>query len=153
MPYILLFLLGIWIQEIPPLNSLSESGCIATGEEVRLSAEGKIDKRIKMYREISERLHKAVEDAIKKQNPDQVSELLSCWGELLEVSLKDIDANIDRKKKSGALKDYEIHLRKSILDMGDTRLRAEYEQQGLFRDWLAKANYVHEEFIDIMFQR
>ncbi len=150
---ILLAILGPWFQETFPQTLPYMQDCLTVGETLRLSKEGKIDKRTKMYREISERLHKAVEDAVKKKNFDQIAKLLSCWEEHLAASLRDIDANIDRKKRSGALKDYEIHLRKSILSIGDSRLRAEYEHQGLFRAWLAQANLVHEKFIDILFQR
>ena len=136
---------------LPP--SLTSSDCITVAEQRRLTAEQKIENRIKRYREISERLHKAVETAAQKQKFEEVPGLLKCWIEVLAVSLKDVEENINRKKKSGALIDYEIAIRKSILDMEDVQIKAPYSQQADFDAWIAQATTTRKKFVDILFQR
>ena len=79
--------------------------------------------------------------------------MLHCWKDRLTASLKDIEAKVNRKKKSGALIDYEIQLRKSIFYVSDVRLKAPYTQQDGFDSWIAEAELVHQKFVDILFQR
>ena len=136
---------------LPP--TLTSAHCITAAEERRLTAEQKIDNRIKRYREISERLHKAVETAAQKQKFEEVPGLLKCWIEVLAVSLNDVEENINRKKKSGALIDYEITIRKSILDMEDVQIKAPHGQQADFDAWIAQATTTRKKFVDILFQR
>jgi hypothetical protein len=152
-PFMLILTLGSWLQGTNPPLAASSAGCMTAVEERRLSAEGKIDNRIKIYRQISIRLHKAVETAVSQKNFNEIPALLGCWKECLTASLKDIEPNVSRKKKSGALKDYEIQVRKSILRMGDARLKAPYEQQEDFESWIDQATMVREKFVDILFQR
>lgn len=145
--------LAFWLQGSIPPAPAAAADCVTALEKKRLSGEVKIDDRTKIYREISERLHQAVQSAVAKQSFSEVPLLIGCWKEHLAASLKDIEANINRKKKSGALINYEIQLRKSIVDMTANRLKAPYEQHSDFESWLAQANTVHEKFVDILFQR
>jgi hypothetical protein len=138
-----------WLQVSNPPSA----DCISAAEEKRLSAEEKIDSRIKIYNQISERLHKAVVMAVALKSFNEIPALLGCWKERLTVSLKDVQANASRKKKSGALINYEIELRKSIVDVEDARLRAPSQQQDDFLSWIDQATMVHEKFVDILFQR
>lgn len=151
--FVLILTLGPWLQGGNPPLAASSLGCITAVEEKQLSSEEKIDKRIKIYHQISARLHKAVETAVSVKSFNEIPALLGCWKEHLTASLKDIQANVNRKKKSGALKDYEIQVRKSIVDMGDARLKAPYQQQDDFESWIDRATMVHEKFVDILFQR
>jgi len=136
---------------LPP--TLTSSDCITESELRRLTAEQKVDNRIKRYREISERLHKAVETAAQKQKFEEAPGVLKCWVEVLAASQKDVEENINRKKKSGALIDYEIAIRKSILDMEDVQIKAPYNQQDDFNAWIAQATTTRKKFVDILFQR
>jgi hypothetical protein len=151
----LLFIAALtpWVQARVPAAAATPAACLTSTEKSRLASEVKIDRRIRMYREISERLHKMVENRIKQQAIDEVIDLLSCWKQHLAESLKDIEGNVNRKKKSGALIDYEIQLRKSILDMGNARLKAPYPQQAAFESWIGEAGMVRKKFVDILFQR
>ncbi len=155
MPHSLLcaLALALWLQGNAPPAALLNSDCLTAVEKKRLSAEEKIDNRIKIYRKISERLHASIENSAAKQKFEEAVPLLGCWKELLVASLKDIEANINRKKKSGALIDYEIQIRKSIVDMDDVRLKAPVSQQGDFEGWISQATSAHERFVDILFQR
>jgi hypothetical protein len=145
--------LSLWAQGNLPPTPLANSNCVNAVETKQLSAQVKIDGRVKVYRNISERYHKAVQSAVSAANHDEVPALIRCWQELLAASLKDIEANINRKKKSGALIDYEIQLRKSIVDMGNSRLKVSYEQQSDFESWLSQAQVARKRFVDILFQR
>lgn len=144
--------LTLWFQGSAG-SSLATSGCLNAVEQKRLSAEEKIDGRVNVYRRISERLHLSIESTVAKQNFDDVPALVRCWRELLTVSLKDIEANINRKKKSGALINYEIQVRKSIVDMDDVRLKVPSPQESDFEAWISQAKAAHGRFVDILFQR
>jgi hypothetical protein len=147
------FSLTLWLQGTAAPAPLSDSDCLIAMEKQRLSAEQKIDGRVKVYRDISERLRRDLVALAAKQSFEEAPTVLHCWMELITVSVKDIEANINRKKKSGALINYEIQLRKSIVDMSDARLKAPYQQQDNFESWLSQANVAHEKFVDILFQR
>jgi len=127
--------------------------CLSDLDKRRLAAEAGIEKRIKICREISDRLHKAVEQAAKKQQAAEVASLLTCWGDHLDASLRDVESFINRKKRSGALKDFEIQLRKAIRDMEDARLKAPYEESAHYEAWIDQAKKVHDRFVDFLFQR
>jgi len=144
---------AFWFQGNVPPSTVAIADCLTAVEKQRLSKERNIEGRIKIYREVSVRLYKAVEGAVAKTNFDVVPDLLGCWKDHLTGSLKDIEANINRKKKSGALIDYEIQVRKSITDINDARLKAPVQQQSDFQSWLAQASMVHQKFVDILFQR
>ena len=120
-------------------------------ERSKLEKEKKIDKRIKIYNAATTRLHKAFDAAASAKDFESVLPLLQSWSSILEESLKDIDANVDRKKKSGALIDYEIHLRKSINEIKDYGVQAPLEQQGHLETWLTQAEQIQSKFLDIIF--
>jgi hypothetical protein len=138
---------GLSPASIPPANCLSDL------DKTKLTTETGIEKRIKICKDISERFHKAVEQAEKKQPAEGVPDLLACWSDLLAASMKDVEANINRKKRSGALKDFEIQIRKSIRDMQDSKLRAPFEESKNYDAWLEQANLVRKKFVDILFLR
>jgi hypothetical protein len=145
--------LGPFLQNIAPPNQSGGGNCLTAGEVKRLSQQQKVDGRVKVYKDISERYHQAIISAAAKKAFDEMPALISCWKDNLTVSLKDVEANINRKKKSGALIDYEIQLRRSIVDMNDVRLKATYEKQDAFDSWIAQANTARQRFVDILFQR
>ncbi len=145
--------IAIWIQSGTAPAALTGSDCLTDKEKTELSHQSGIDGRIKVYRTISERLHLAIEGNTGKQNFDGVTPLISCWKQLLTSSLQDIEANINRKKKSGALINYEIQLRKSIVDMKDVRLKLPLPQQDDMEAWLTQADETHKRAVDILFQR
>ena len=151
----LLFLLATvtWFQANPSLPAIATADCITAAEKLKLSTQERIDSRIKTYRDISERLHSSVESAIANKSFDEVPALLTCWKEHLAASGKDIEAKVNRKNKSGALINYEIQIRKSILDMHDAQLKVPLQQQSEFESWLSQAEVIRKRFVDILFQR
>jgi hypothetical protein len=150
---LVLLALALWFQGSLPPSPVPPAGCLTNLDKSRLSMEAGIEKRIRICKEISDRFHKAVEQAEKKQLTEEVSVLLACWRDHLAASLKDIETNINRKKKSGALKDFEIQLRKSIRTVEDARLKAPYQESSHYENWLDQANMVRKKFVDILFQR
>ena len=145
--------LGLWLQGGLPSAIAPADSCLTHVENRQLSATPNIEGRIKIYRQISERFHRAVEATISKQDFDFIPAMLRCWKDRLTASLQDIEAKVNRKKKSGALIDYEIQVRKSIFYVNDVRLKAPYTQQDDFDSWIAQAELVHQKFVDILFQR
>ncbi len=145
--------LTLWLQGYTPPSTFTGSDCLTEKEKKDFSGQSKVDGRVKVYRRISERLHLAIEAEASKQKWDGIPPLVGCWKELLTVSLRDIEANINRKKKSGALIEYEIQLRKSIVDMKDVRLKMPYPQQDDLEAWLSQADAAHKRTVDILFQR
>ena len=150
---VFLLALAILFQGVAVPSKFAAADCLTAVEKDRISKEQNINSRIKIYRDVSERLHKVMLGSLAKQDAGSVLPLLSCWKEHLTASLKDIEANINRKKRSGALIEFEIQLRKSIGDVNDARLKAPVEQNPQYQDWLAEANRVREQFVNIIFQR
>jgi hypothetical protein len=120
-------------------------------ERSKLQNENKIDNRIKIYNTASDRWLKTFSSAVGDNKFESVPSVLQAWLSLLTESLKDIDANVGRKKKSGALIGYEIHLRKSINEVKDSKIKAPVEQQDCFDTWIAQAEKIQSKFLDILF--
>jgi hypothetical protein len=139
-------------QSTPPIQETGTE-CLLAAEKKRLSEQDKVDGRIKVYRDISERYHQTILAATAKRNFDHIEQVIRCWQDHLAVSMKDIETNVNRKKKSGALINYEIQLRKSIVDMNNARLRAVIERQPEFDSWISLAQKTRTRFVDILFQR
>ena len=134
-------------------SPVTPAGCLADLDKQRLSTGAGIEKRIKICKEISDRFNKAVTQAEKKEMTEEVWALLACWRDHLAASLKDIETNINRKKRSGALKDFEIQLRKSIRDMEDSRLKVPDQGSSHYAAWLDQANAVRKKFVEMLFLR
>jgi hypothetical protein len=150
---LLTFAIVMGVQGISAPASQISLDCLKPADKTKLAAETRIDGRIKIYRAVSEQIHQAINGAVSKQNHEGLDDPIRCWRELLAVSLKDIEANVNRKKKSGALINYEIQLRKSIVDMNNNRLKAPSASLEQFESWLAQAKSAREKFVDILFQR
>ena len=120
-------------------------------ERSKLQQEKKIDKRIKIYNAVSDRWLKAFSSAVAENKFESVPTILQVWMSALTESLQDIDANVGRKKKSGPLINYEIHLRKSINEVKDSQLKAPVEQQDYLDTWIAQAEKIQSKFLDILF--
>jgi len=94
---------------------------------------GKIEKesddvegRIKVYQKASERMLKDLRNAVSEKKFQTVPENLSTWTILITESLKDIEANLERKKKRPRpLIKYEIQVRKAIREIRDFKIRSE----------------------------
>jgi hypothetical protein len=136
-------------QELP----FDELGCILPGELSRLRSERNLDNRIRIYDAASNRCGKLVLDAISKEDPHSLTRSLASWMSVLELSLKDISANANPKKKSRALIRYEINLRKAIGNVDEFKLKATYEQIDEIESWIRKADGIRKRFVDILFQR
>lgn len=150
---LLLLVLALVSQGNPSQSPTAPWNCVSDSDQQRLSVETGIEKRIKIRKEISDRFHKTVERVQKMQQPDAVAALLACWSDHLAASLKDVESYVNRKKRSGALKNFEIALRKSIRFMEDSRLKASYQESAPYDAWLDQAKKVREKFVDILFQR
>ncbi len=136
-----------------PLDSqIPEDGLNPT-EKAQLEKEEKIDNRIKIYEGASTRWHGAIRRGVSTNDYNGIPEIMKAWTSLLTASLKDIDEHMQRKKKSRALIQYEIQLRKEITEMQDFKLKAPLELQEDFEQWMANAEDVHKKFVDILFLR
>lgn len=121
------------------------------GERARIEKKEKIEDRIKIYCSASIRYQKAVESAASRNEFDAMPENLKLWRTLLSSSLKDIEANL-KKKKSRALINYEIHLRKTIGNVQKVRIKAPADQQESFDSWISEAEEVRKKIVEILFQ-
>ena len=80
---------ALWCQGSLPSSPAAAADCVTALEKKRLAAETNIDGRVKIYREISERLHQTVQTAVARQGFDELPPLVGCWQEQLAASLKD----------------------------------------------------------------
>ncbi len=121
-------------------------------EKAQMEKAENIERRIKIYEAASKRIQQNLEAAVSKDDFDSVPDTLKLWTALLTKSLEDIEANLKTKKKSKALKDYEIQVRKSIGNTGNYKIRAPVEQQDIFDSSLAQAETVRKRFVEILFR-
>jgi hypothetical protein len=120
-------------------------------ERSKLQKEEKINNRIKIYKTASTRYLETFSSETSTNDFESVPPTLQVWMSLLTESLQDIDANVERKKKSKTLIDYEIHLRKSINEIKDYKVKAPLEQQDFLDSWVAQAEKIQAKFLDILF--
>jgi hypothetical protein len=130
-----------------------ESACILPGELSRLRGETNLDNRIRIYDAASSRCGKLVLNAIGKQDAPSLTRSLASWMSLLELSLKDINAGANPKKKSRALIRYEINLRKALGEVDESKIKVTHEQIDELESWIRKADGIRKRFVDILFQR
>jgi|WetSurMetagenome_2_1015567.scaffolds.fasta_scaffold159297_2 hypothetical protein len=134
-------------------NSATPGDGFSVAERLQLNSKSKIEDRIKIYESVSSHYHKSVEQAADRQNFEGIPAILQFWTTVLTKSLDDISQNVDRKKKSNALIKFEIQLRKSIVDMRDVRIKAAVDDQDHYDDWIAHAEGVRKQFVDILFPK
>jgi hypothetical protein len=127
--------------------------CLEAGERSRLEKEAKLDNRIKIYEEASNRCQQLVTDMVQRQDFQLIPGYLQSWKTLLDKSLGDIEASPGRKDKSRALRKFEIHLRKAISSAQELKLKATVDQFDAFETWLRRAEQVHKKFVDFLFER
>ncbi len=121
-------------------------------EKAKLENETNLDRRIKVYEAASKRMQQSLEAAVSKEDFQTVPDTLKLWISLLSKSLEDIEANLKTKKKSRALIDYEIQVRKSIANTQNYKIRAPVDQQDVFDSSLAQAETVRKRFVEILFR-
>ncbi len=121
-------------------------------ERSRLAAAQNVEKRIRIYTDLSEDRRRSVEKAVAEQDFDAISLILRSWREVLDYSLADIQENAGQKSKSKALKNYEIQLRKAISTVGDLKTKGgSLEQFEQFESWLTHAGEVQKKLVAILF--
>lgn len=120
-------------------------------ERSSLTAAQNIEKRIKIYTEVSGGRRRSVEKAAAESNFDAIEPALRAWTEILSYSLSDIQANAGQRSKSRALKNYEIHLRKAIGAINGIKTKGSYEQLEHFEEWLKHAGEVQLKIVAILF--
>ena len=145
----LLLIIGLTVQlgSVPPLTGDG----LTAAERAELQRQQKIEGRIKVYQSACRRLLKTVETEVLKDDFQSVPDTLKSWLALLELAAQDIDKNESRKKKSKALIQYEILLRKEISDVQGFKIRAPVDQQDNFEAWLTRAEEIRKKFVDILF--
>jgi hypothetical protein len=130
----------------PGVLSLDEKGKI---EE----SANNLERRIKTYQTASARIQRTIHEAVSKDEFQSVPDDLRLWVALLTGSLKDIEDHLASKKKSKALKEYEIHLRKAIGTTRGYRTRAPVDQQDIFESCLTQAETTRRKFVQLLFPR
>jgi len=120
-------------------------------EKAKLLRETSIDGRTKVYREASIRIQKGLHQSISKKEIAGVPDTLKIWNTLLAKSLEDIESNLKAKKKPRSLINYEIQVRKAIVDIQNYKITAPVDQQNAYDACLADAERVRKRFVEILF--
>ena len=111
-----------------------------------------IEERIKVYRKASERMLDNLDKTVSRREFQTAPDILSTWMLLITESLKDIEANLERKgKKSKPLIKYEIQVGKSIKNIQDYKIRAPVDQQDIFNRCIDQAESVRTKMLEILF--
>ncbi len=119
----------------------------------RPEKEARLDRRIKIYDEASERYKNTLIRLVQMQELPSVPAQLKSWSEMLNASLKDIEASPGRKDKSKALLRYEIHLRRAISAVQESKIKANVEQVGAFEAWLTQTEEIRKRLVAILFPK
>jgi hypothetical protein len=134
-------------------NVVQAPDCLEVGEKSRLEKEPKLDNRIKIYEEASNRCQQLVTNMVQRQDFQLLPVYLQSWSTLLDKSLSDIEGSPVRKDKSRALRKFEIQLRKAVGTLQDLKVKASVDQFDDFETWLHHAEQVRRRFVDLLFQR
>jgi hypothetical protein len=121
-------------------------------EKLKIERELKIENRIKIYRQASERIQKNIEDAVSKDSYQTLPADLKLWTSLLSESLKDIQTNLKAKKKSQNLIRFEIQVRKAISNSQNYKIKSPVELHDVFDACLDQAEKIRREFVEILFK-
>jgi hypothetical protein len=130
----------------------SPEDCFSPVERAQFEKAVSIDNRIKIYEKVSIRLQQELATAVTKEDFQSVPRTLNNWNSLLSKSLEDIEANLKSKKKSRALINYEIQIRKSIDRVQNLKIRATMDLQDPFDSCLEQAEKVRRRFVEILFR-
>jgi len=124
---------------------------LTAAEKSALEKEKKIDNRIKVYQTASVRLSRLMQGALQEHDFARLEQGSENWVKLLSASLEDIEGNVNRKKKSRALINFEIHLRRTIQDMRSFKFKLPADQQDQFDLWLDRAEEARKKMVGILF--
>jgi hypothetical protein len=143
----------MWILILPAAGAFSTAGeTLLPEEKIELSQSKSLNSRIKIYHAASQRMVQALQDAVRKEQFETVPDALEAWVSLLEASIKDIEADPKANKKSKKLRKFEIHIRKTLKDLPNMKLKAPYEQIDAFDSCVAKAETIRKKIVDILFK-
>jgi len=123
----------------------------APSEKKRLASSKSLDNRIRVYDTAFERIRKEVENDIRDERFENAARTLGVWSALLSESLADIEANINPRKKSGRLRQYEIHLRQAISGMRTLRMRSPAELYDALVSFEEQAEETRSKFMLLLF--
>ncbi len=133
-------------------NAAALGDILSPGEKAQMEKADTIERRIKVYDAASRRIAQELEAAVVKDDSPAVPQILHTWSSLLSKSLEDIEANLKSKKKSRALINYEIQLRKSISRSESLKIRASADLQDAFDSCLEQAEKIRKRFVEILFR-
>jgi hypothetical protein len=144
------FILSMFLQSgsVPSFSP----GILNSDEKSKIDKASRIERRIKIYETASNRIHRTIQESVSKEEFQAVPGNLKIWTSLLSESLKDIEINLDTKKKSRALINYEIQLRKAITTTKGLKIRAPVDQQDIFDSHIAQAETIRKRFVQLLFQ-
>jgi hypothetical protein len=121
-------------------------------EKAQLQKETSADRRIKIYQKVSVRIQQKLHQSVAKADYDAVPDTLKRWTALLSKSLTDIETNLKATKKTRNLINYEISVRKTIVDTQSYKIKAPVDQQDVFDACIAQAEVIHRKIVEILFK-
>ena len=120
-------------------------------EKKRMTSSKSLDERIRVYDATFERIRKELEKYIHEDRFDETARTLHNWSTLLKESLFDIEANVNKKKKSNRLKQYEIHLRQAVNGLRTLRLLTPVELHDAVISFEEQLEETRRKFMNILF--
>ena len=135
------------------LGAGAAPAALTAAERTQLDRETNLDRRVRIYEAASQRLLRQVQGEFKSEEYERVAATLEAWQEVILASRKEVEAKANPKRKSRAVIQYEIQLRKAISEVRDLALRAPTELEDPFRTWLEKAEEARKSMVDVLFDR
>lgn len=131
---------------------LLEGNILNEGEKARINKAQSVNDRIKVYHSASKRMQQSVDAAVRSDDFSGVPDALKLWVALLTGSLEDIEANLRTNKKSKALIQYEIQVRKANSAFRGYKAKASVDQQDAIDEQITAAEKIRKKFVDIIFR-
>lgn len=150
-PLLFLLLLDLSAAAFPAAPA-ADGSLFSPAESARLAGAKSLDDRIKVYESASGRMRETIEKLARREAFGAIPDALETWTSLLGQSLEDIRAHTPPgRKKSKRLIRYEIQVRKAVAGMKELKIKSPVELADAFDTFLARAESVRKEFIDILF--
>lgn len=147
-------LLFVLLLDLPSAGFPAAEGALfSPAESARLARAESLDDRIRVYESASGRMRGEIEELARREAFGAIPAALETWASLLGHSLDDISAHTPpNRKKSKRLIRYEIQVRKAAAGMKDLKIKSPVELADAFDAFLARAERVRKEFIEILFR-
>jgi hypothetical protein len=150
MVFIISFMLAFFITGGTDESTGSWENLMNPREKARWESANSLDRRMRVYQDITERVQKELRKAVTAAAYEAVPELLDQWIILLEKSCEDIETSPENGRKRRIIQ-YEISLRKAIKTVEGLKIMSDAELHDAFDIWAVRAETIRGRIMKVVF--